>query len=662
MEKIIYFDYCALILLMILLLSTIFRRMTRGRVNYYFLAMLGMSILTVMADIWAIHLDELGPGNIVAKYVAHTLYLLLHNFTPQLYILYLVAQTDTWHRLNRSRFQKLLLYVPIILVISTLIVNPFRHIIFYLDESDYYTRGSLFFLLYVSVLIYIVFGISYIIRYRKLFSKRRFSALLGLFPLMMGAVLIQFVYPGMVVEMFAIACGLLYISMMVQRPEEVIDTETGLGKLSAYVTDMKRAFANGKPMKVILINVSNYNTLRDMLGYDSMNEVLRKIADMLAELNHKHKVEADLYYLGVGKFRFVIDYQHFNQIEETAQLINALMKHGFRYNRMELNLVSYICIADCPEDIGDIDSLLFFGSDLNTRAYTGEVLYAADLYKKEYYDIRKDMDRIIERALADHTFSVYYQPIYSVNEKHFHSAEALLRLKDEKYGFISPEVFIPAAEKSGAIHKIGAFVLEEVCKFIASEEYEELQLDYIEINLSVTQCMRNDLADQVLTILDKYKVRPEQINLEITETAASYSQKTLLENLKALDTAGISLSLDDFGTGYSNMRRIASLPFRIVKLDKSFVNEEDNPRMRIVLKNTIKMIKAMNMEIVVEGIETESLVRQFSELQCEYIQGYYYSKPIPKEEFVNFLKKNLETGLYQDISTQPTGVSRLDTI
>lgn len=641
MGKIIYFDYCALIILIILLISTFFRKMTRGRVNRYFLVMLIISIITVIADIWAIQLDEMGPGNIMAKYIAHTLYLLVHNVTPLFYILYLVAQTDTWHKLNQSRFQKIVLYIPPVLILCGFLINPFRHIIFYLDENDYYTRGSHFLLLYVSVLIYCIFGVSYIIYYRKLFSKRRFSALLSIFPLMLTAVIIQFFYSRLVVEMFAITCGLLYISMMVQRPEEVIDTETGLGKLSAYVTDMKRAFANGKPMKVILINVANYNTLRDMLGYDSMNEVLCKIADELTDLNRKHGVEAELYYLGVGKFRFVIDYQHFNQVEETAQIINSWIKGDFRFNQMELNLVSQICIADCPGDIGDVDTLLAFGSDLNTKAYTGEVRYAADLYKKEYYDIMKDMDHIIERALTDHKFSVYYQPIYSVNEKRFSSAEALLRLQDETYGYISPERFIPVAEKSGAIHKIGAFVLEEVCKFIASEEYKALQLDYIEVNLSVAQCMRNDLAEQVFKILDKYQVLPNQINLEITETATSYSQKMLMENLNALHAAGISLSLDDFGTGYSNMRRIASLPFHIVKLDKSFVNEEDNPRLQIVLENTIKMIKAMNMKIVVEGIETEGLVKRFSDLQCEYIQGYYYSKPIPKEEFVDFIRKSL---------------------
>lgn len=641
MEKITYFDYCAFIILIILLVSTIFWRMTKGKLNRYFFAMLVVSVLSVVADIAAITLDKMGVGYVTAKYIAHTMYLLLHTLITPLYILYLVAQTDTWHRLNNSRVQKIVLFVPCLVVLAALVINPFRHIIFYLDGNDYYTRGSHFLLLYAAAVIYIVYGLFYICHYRKLFSKRRYTALVAIFPLMIMAVVIQYFFPAMVVEMFANACGLLFISMMIQRPEETIDIETGLGKLSAYVADMKRAFTNEKPVEIILINVANYNTIRDMLGYDGMNEVLHKIADGMVQFNRKQGIEAELYYLGAGKFRFVIDYRHFDKTEDMAKQINASMKKDFRFNHMELNLVTCVCIARCPEDIADVDSLLAFGNDLNTKAYTGEVLYACDIYKKEYYDIMRDMDRIIERALVERKFSVYYQPIYSVNEQRFNSAEALLRLKDDKYGFISPEIFIPAAEKSGAIHKIGAFVLDEVCRFIASEEYRTLQLDYIEINLSVAQCMQNDLANQVLETIDKYKITPDQINLEITETAASYSQKTMLENLSVLSEAGISFSLDDFGTGYSNMRRIASLPLHLVKLDKSFANMGENPRLQIVLQNTIQMIKAMNMKIVVEGIETEKLVQQFSDLQCEYIQGYYYSKPIPKEEFIDFIKESI---------------------
>lgn len=639
MDKIIYFDYCALLIFVILMVSTIFRGMTKGKLNRCFLLMLIVSILAGIADVAAVTLDNMGAGHVAAKYVFHTMYLILHNSVTPLYAIYLIEQTNTGYKIYRKPIQKLLFITPFALIVFLLLlINPFWHIVYYLDETDAYVRGSLFFLLYLTVAFYIIFGMVNLYHYRKLFSKRRYYALMFVFPLMTVFVIIQLFYPKVLVEMFAGACGLLFISMMIQRPEETIDTETGLGKLSAYARDMKRIFINEKPIEIILVNVTNYQSIRSMLGYEGMNEMLHAIADRLVKINKKQKIEAEMYYLGVGKFRFVLDSRHFNKTEETAQMVNTMMKKDFQWNQMELALATCVCIAKCPQDISDVDALLAFGNDLNTTKYNGEVLYASEIFSKRYYDIMRDMDRIIERAMTEHKFSVYYQPIYSVEEQRFHSAEALLRLQDDQYGFISPEIFIPAAEKSGAIHKIGAFVLDEVCRFIASEEYQSLHLDYIEINLSVAQCMQNDLADLVLETLNHYHVTPDQINLEITETAVSYSQKAMMDNLNKLTHAGISFSLDDFGTGYSNMWRIASLPLHIVKLDKSFTDLEDNPRLLIILQNTIKMIKDMNMKIVVEGIETEQLVNQFSELQCEYIQGYYYSKPIPKQEFIAFIK------------------------
>ena len=139
--------------------------------------------------------------------------------------------------------------------------------------------------------------------------------------------------------------------------------------------------------------------------------------------------------------------------------------------------------------------------------------------------------------------------------------------------------------------------------------------------------------------MNQYGVTPDQVNLEITETAASYDQSVMAENLTQLSDAGICFSLDDYGTGYSNMYRIAALPLKIVKLDKSFVNNQTG-KMWTILQNTVHMIKDLNMEIVVEGIETEDMVKKFSDLHCDFIQGFYYSKPIPEKDFVEFISKN----------------------
>lgn len=600
-----------------------------------------LCIFTTVADICAVNLDNLGSGNVLGKHIAHTLYLYLHSLVTPVYIIYLAIQTDTSHKFKQNYMQKILFTIPTVITTVLMIVNCFHPIIYYLDAQDAYTRGSAFFVLYIIAAFYIIYGVGYLYKYRNTVSKRRLGALVSIFPLMLVAVIIQIIFKRHIVEMFANAIGVLFITMMIQRPEERIDPETGLLKLSAYVDDMKRALMNEKPIQIIMLNVVNYKSLQEMLGYDATVAVKNMIANKMVSINKQYNLNAEVYYIADGKFRFVVEEHHFGMVETVAEALNAFMQEDLLLHQMDLNLISCVCITKCPEDIADMDSLLAFGSDLNVKHCNGEVIYASAMYKKEYYDIKKDIDPIIEYALANHKFEVYYQPIYSVKEERFHSAEALLRLKDEKYGFIPPDVFIEAAEKSGAIHRIGDFVLEEVCKFISSESFSKLGLDYIEINLSVVQCMQSNMAQKVLEIIQKYNVRPEQINLEITETAASYSQKTMMENLTSLDEAGVHFSLDDFGTGYSNMKRIASLPLYLVKLDKSFTDVEDNPRMQIVLENTIQMIKAMNMQIVVEGVETEKLVKQFSDLECEYIQGYYYSRPVPQDEFVAFMKENI---------------------
>lgn len=637
-EKLNYFDCCAAAILIALFISMIVRRMVRGRVNRYFLLMLIVGILSVIFDIVCIELDNGGLGHIGLKYTMHTGYLALHNLSTPLYVVYLITLGDMWHKMRKHYLFFGLLMSPFVFVVIALAINFAFPVVFYLDGNDHYTRGPAFFILYFSAAVYVAYGLYFLLRHRKVFEKKLLMPLLSLFPLQIAAVVAQMFRPQIPIEMFAQSLGMLLIITIIQRPEERIDNVTGLGKYDAYAQDMKRSFINEKKTSLILINIANYHVLYDILGYDGTNQMLRVIADRLGELDHEFGTHADIYYLDEGRYSFVIDPRFCQKATDAAKHVNETLKRGVQINQMDVNLVVYVCVVECPEDIGDFETLNSFGHDFSENTYTGEVAHAGEIMKRDHYDILCQLDAIIERALANHDFSVYYQPIYSVNERRFNSAEALLRLKDKEFGFISPELFIPAAEKSGAIHKIGEYVMEEVCSFISGSEFAGLGLDYIEVNLSVAQCMQHDLADKVIGTIERYHVEPDKLNLEITETAASNSQRMMEENIDRLTRAGFKFSLDDFGTGYSNMRRVASLPLTIVKLDKTFTRTQDNPNMGIVLENTIRMLKDMNMKIVVEGVETQNMVEQFSQLQCEYIQGYYYSKPIPKDDFIGFIR------------------------
>lgn len=641
----VYFDICSAIVIAILIFSVVSRGMTNGMINKAFLAVIFVNFFSALFDICAVIMDRSAdPGvySMFSRYVSHSMYLFFHNITPAVYMMYIICITDTWHRFKHKRLLAGLVIGAYAFLAVIFAVNPFTGIMFYFDENYMYTRGAIFPLLYLYAFFFMLSGAAWLIKFKKLFRAERFYALLMMYLFGALTVVIQWFNPALPVEMFGAAISLMYITAMIHKPEDRIDQVTGLLKYEAYVVDMKKCFANDKHVTSIIINISNFNALNSMLSYDGMNSLLKKIADIIAELNRDLKAYGELYYLDRGRFRIVLNTSEAELIYLVSEKINFVLRQGVSFNGMVLNLITYVCIARCPEDVPDFKTLMLFGNDICSRTpYTGQVLRASEIAKKSQFGLGNELNEIIERAVNDRKFMVYYQPIYSTAERKFVSAEALLRLKDEKYGFISPELFIVAAERSGAIHKIGDFVMEEVCRFIAGDEFERLGLEYIEVNLSVAQCMSPNLADKVLDIMGKYSISPDKINLEITETAANYAQNIMTENIEKLHEAGFTFSLDDYGTGYSNINRVASLPLKIVKLDKSFVASEDNHRMWIVLKNTVKMLKSMDINIVVEGVETKQLVEKFSDLECDYIQGYYFSKPVPEADFVKFVEKSL---------------------
>ena len=541
---------------MIILISQFTRRMSKGTTNHFFIALVIMTILSGAADIWAVVLDNAVALNLGLCTATHTLYLLAYNTIPPLFLMYVISLTSTWEKITSNKAAACALTLPYLGVIGLLVSNLFTHSIFTFVDGVY-TTMPLSFLPYTMAGINILISIAYIIIYRRLFTVRKLIALIMMLPVMVCIIISKIIFTDTMVMVFGNTVGVVIIAVMIQRPENLIDSFTGLCKHSAYA----------------------------------------------------------------------------------ASLINDALHQTVKIDKFDLNLIPYVCLAKCPEDIDNFQSLISFGTDFHEKLpYNGEVIHADGSTVKRMVSLLTGMDSIIERALANHGFHVYYQPIYSIEKKRFVSAEALLRLIDEKEGFISPEIFIPAAEKSGAIHKIGDYVLTEVFQFIASSEYKKLGLEYIEINLSVSQCMHHGLADSILESMSRYGVSSNQVNLEITESAASYNQSVMSENLEQLSAAGLTFSLDDYGTGYSNMYRIAALPLKIVKLDKTFVNNQ-NSKMWTILQNTVRMIKDLNMEIVVEGIETEEMVKKFSDLKCDFIQGYFFSKPIPQREFVEFIDR-----------------------
>ena len=644
--KILYFDLSA-ILIMVIMIAVLFLRKIQGnRTNKLLMALYLNVLLTTIFDLWseAYNIWFLAQEtDSTFRYLLYDAYFLSRNLTPPLFQLYLFAVTDTWHILKERRWMQLLFVTPYVMVCLLVFSNVFCHNVFYFDENLVYTRGPIFYGLHVCAFVYFITGIAFLLTYRKVLATDKLLALICFYPWNLLAIMVQALIPEYLVEMFLNTVSLFMVSNIVQRPEEVINPIIGIRSHIAYTSDMKKAYYLRKPVRVLLARIVNYQSLLTILGNDACNSLMKRTSDKMKAAFRSKRNSADLYYLENGLFAAVSQTENSEYFRTAAQSFSSSINGSLQIGKLELEMDSCLSVFRCPEDFEEYEKMMSFVNTFSSfLPANGVVTFLEDENDKQKFrfHLRNEIDQIVSNAIEKNRFQMYYQPIYSVSQKRFTSAEALIRLFDEKYGFISPELFITSAEKNGTILQIGEFVLDSVCRFMAECSLMGLPIEYIELNLSMKQCMQMDLRDKVLYYLNKYNLKPEQINLEITETAANTAQDIVEENIRFLSEQGVAFSLDDYGTGYSNLIRIICLPFRIVKIDKSMTDKVFDSKINAVLKYNIRLLKEIGMEIVVEGVETEEVLKAFEEMGCDYIQGYYFSRPLPRQEFVEFIKQN----------------------
>ena len=231
-----------------------------------------------------------------------------------------------------------------------------------------------------------------------------------------------------------------------------------------------------------------------------------------------------------------------------------------------------------------------------------------------------------------------FQPQYYVNNKKMRGMEALIRWRDNDGKMISPSVFIPIAEKNGTIVPMGMWVIEESIKTFSDWKKKYDCSVILSLNISAIQYMQNEFVDNILAIIRKYDLNPEELELEITESVLIENFKEITEKMTILRDYGVRISLDDFGTGYSSLSYLMGLPIDTLKIDKSFIDTSiTDENTKVIMESIIVMAKKLGFETIAEGVETMEQFDYLEEIGCECIQGYLLGKPMPKEDIEQLL-------------------------
>ena len=392
-------------------------------------------------------------------------------------------------------------------------------------------------------------------------------------------------------------------------------------------------------MDSIVLDFSNFHLLNELHGRETGDTVLAKIADAIRELLDESKGiacrhDADTFYI-YTKHRV----EYTSLLEKVTNQLSSILKA----QEIRLRLGVYFDKArEIPLE-SRFDRALQACNGLRSKHGTAIAIYDEEMHQKEMFGARLLED--FDTAIREKQFKVYYQPKYNItgDTPLLSSCEALIRWIHPSLGFIRPDLFIPLFEENGLVQKLDRYVWKE-----AAEQIKKWRDSYgvvvpISVNVSRVDISDPDMTDYICSIINKNDVSSGDYLLEITESAYTDNSQQIIDIVNNLRNKGFRIEMDDFGSGYSSLNMLSTLPIDALKLDKGFINniKHGNKEMRMV-ELILEIADFLNVPVIAEGVETKEQLELLKVAKCDVIQGYYFSKPIPPEEFNALIEKDIE--------------------
>ncbi|SDU15343.1 putative bifunctional diguanylate cyclase/phosphodiesterase [Halopseudomonas salegens] len=407
-------------------------------------------------------------------------------------------------------------------------------------------------------------------------------------------------------------------------------------ELSARLAEAERR-PNSK-VAVVFIDLDNFKMINDTLGHHYGDELLRAVAEGL-----KTEIRSCDQLSRFGGDEFVLllfDFDGVEGIHELLQRIANTLDRGFVINGLCYQVSASFGVSLFPDDgktiadlMGNADAAMYQAKD---KGKNRVCFYTSDINDRLHH--YQKIGALLRSALAADSLQLYFQPQIDLHDGSIRSCEALLRCFDNNALPVPPDIFIPVAEKSGLINRIGDWVIEAACKQLVAWKGTELEKLRIDINLSGKQLTNQHLADQILQTLHRYDLLPSQLGVELTENEVIGGDLEQIGQLETLKNAGVHISIDDFGTGYSSLVYLRRLPVCSLKIDRSFLHHAmENDSDMAIMQAIISVGHSFGLSVVVEGVETAEQDDLVKALSCDLAQGYLYARPMPAEAMPAYL-------------------------
>ncbi|WP_278381494.1 putative bifunctional diguanylate cyclase/phosphodiesterase [Pseudoalteromonas distincta] len=416
------------------------------------------------------------------------------------------------------------------------------------------------------------------------------------------------------------------------------DPLTGLANRHKFNQFIKQVFENKASANctLFLMDLDNFKIINDSLGHIVGDQLLQEMAKRLSAAIKPNGLVARL-----GGDEFAIVYQYTldkTSAQEHAEQILDTLKKPWYVHEYKIEMYASIGIASTPKDTMTAHDLFKFADmALYSAKETGKSKCSFfEQYMEENGKSKLALLSDIKKGLINNEFTIYYQPQVNLKSGSLNGFEALVRWNHPIKGTIAPDTFIPLAEESGLINKLGQFILNQACKD-ASSWPKHLK---VSVNVSALQFTKNTLVEDIFNALKSSNLASEQLEIELTESVMINNYEYVVKVLNNLRERGVKVALDDFGTGYSSLSYLQEIPLDKLKIDRSFVeklNVVDNTQATAIVKSIISLAQALKFETTIEGIESANQIAIFKGMGSTYGQGYYYSKPIDSASTISLI-------------------------
>lgn len=625
------YELCSLLFLLAITFQFVSAKKFPTRINFVF-------TLILLCAVGSLAMDILGCLTVMhvimvplwLNYLINGLFYFLQITIPGMTCIYVLLATGCTYKKNPRIF---LVMVPAVAFMLLQVLNPFTKMFFYFEVIDglaFFRNGRFHTLYYVGAFFYEAVLLSIIFFMRRNLSKKQVWTIVLFTFVVSVAMLVQMRNPELILVGTAMTISILLWDLTLQNPDSMFDGESGVFNIVALKLYMDDRIEASKCFFTVMEIDGLSSTERD-IGDRSSNILMNGIGTFLSSLS-----SGSVWCFRDSKTRFWVGTRNKAEMEEVSGRIVERFRKSWDAGGMNIDLMAKVLSVELgtsvnittPEMIALIGELL----DEETTFTDQKKTVTIDFQQIAKHRRRQLLEDSMRRSIkSGEGFYICMQPIIHVDDRAFASAEVLLRYDDPNLGAVSPGEFIEVIEQGGMAVYIDTFVVDIACRALAKHP----EIDMLHLNISGAEFFHNP-TKRIYDVVRRYGIEPGRICFEITESVAAKNPDLLMAFMTEMIQMGFSFALDDYGTGYSNILQVMKLPFATVKIDKTLLDEADKGRR--ILESTIKLFCDLGLEIVVEGIESKTLLERVTAMGAKQIQGYFFSPPLLEDDYVSFIK------------------------